>query len=244
MAFFKLSDLSEKEKKKYLQSIEDQVNERLNSRNSLEKEANDNFNNIFNSKYGQNNNINVGNTNDWATSKIKEKNSADNLLAPVETKINEDLYKNDLKNSAQQYYDNSNISYKNKNIFEDILGIGENLVRGASSGLKQTMNYATAVNKGYKGYNDITNKLARAKYLSTPIQDRKEEDLNKNFIEEAVNNSIQKDNEAVSKNINSMSGKVTQKLSELAPSIGQMGVGAVLSSVNPALGTGYFYSGK
>lgn len=242
MAFFKLSDLSEKEKKKYLQSIEDQVNERLNSRNSLEKEANDNFNNIFNSKYGRNNNINVGNTNDWATSKIKEKNSADNLLAPVETKINEDLYKNDLKNSAQQYYDNSNISYKNKNIFEDILGIGENLVRGASSGLKQTMNYATAVNKGYKGYNDITNKLARAKYLSTPIQDRKEEDLNKNFIEEAVNNSIQKDNEAVSKNINSMSGKVTQKLSELAPSIGQMGVGAVLSSVNPALGTGYFYS--
>lgn len=242
MAFFKLSDLSEKEKKKYLQSIEDQVNERLNSRNSLEKEANDNFNNIFNSKYGQNNNINVGNTNDWATSKIKEKNSADNLLAPVETKINEDLYKNDLKNSAQQYYDNSNISYKNKNIFEDILGIGENLVRGASSGLKQTMNYATAVNKGYKGYNDITNKLARAKYLSTPIQDRKEEDLNKNFIEEAVNNSVQKDNEAVSKNINSMSGKVTQKLSELAPSIGQMGVGAVLSSVNPALGTGYFYS--
>lgn len=242
MAFFKLSDLSEKEKKKYLQSIEDQVNERLNSRNSLEKEANDNFNNIFNSKYGQNNNINVGNTNDWATSKIKEKNSANNLLAPVETKIKEDLYKNDLKNSAQQYYDNNNISYKNKNIFEDILGIGENLVRGASSGLKQTMNYATAVNKGYKGYNDITNKLARAKYLSTPIQDRKEEDLNKNFIEEAVNNSIQKDNEAVSKNINSMSGKVTQKLSELAPSIGQMGVGAVLSSVNPALGTGYFYS--
>lgn len=242
MAFFKLSDLSEKEKKKYLQSIEDQVNERLNSRNSLEKEANDNFNNIFNSKYGQNNNINVGNTNDWATSKIKEKNSANNLLAPVETKIKEDLYKNDLKNSAQQYYDNNNISYKNRNIFEDILGIGENLVRGASSGLKQTMNYATAVNKGYKGYNDITNKLARAKYLSTPIQDRKEEDLNKNFIEEAVNNSIQKDNEAVSKNINSMSGKVTQKLSELAPSIGQMGVGAVLSSVNPALGTGYFYS--
>ena len=242
MAFFKLSDLSEKEKKKYLQSIEDQVNERLNSRNSLEKEANDKFNNIFNSKYGQNNNINVGNTNDWATSKIKEKKSVDNLLAPVETKINEDLYKNDLKNSAQQYYDNNNISYKNKNIFEDILGIGENLVRGASSGLKQTMNYATAVNKGYKGYNDITNKLARAKYLSTPIQDRKEEDLNKNFIEEAVNNSIQKDNEAVSKNINSMSGKVTQKLSELAPSIGQMGVGAVLSSVNPALGTGYFYS--
>ena len=174
MAFFKLSDLSEKEKKKYLQSIEDQVIERLNSRNSLEKEANDNFNNIFNSKYGQNNNINVGNTNDWATSKIKEKNSANNLLAPVETKIKEDLYKNDLKNSAQQYYDN-NISYKNKNIFEDILGIGENLVRGASSGLKQTMNYATAVNKGYKGYNDITNKLARAKYLSTPIQDRKEE---------------------------------------------------------------------
>ena len=52
MAFFKLSDLSEKEKKKYLQSIEDQVIERLNSRNSLEKEANDNFNNIFNSKYG------------------------------------------------------------------------------------------------------------------------------------------------------------------------------------------------
>lgn len=242
MAFFKLSDLSEKEKKKYLQSIEDQVNERLNSRNSLEKEANDNFNNIFNSRYGQNNNINVGNTNDWATSKIKEKNSADNLLAPVETKINEDLYKNDLKNSAQQYYDNSNISYKNKNIFEDILGIGENLVRGASSGLKQTMNYATAVNKGYKGYNDITNKLARAKYLSTPIDQRNEDDLKKNFIEEAVNNSIAKDNEAISKNINAMSNKTTKKLAELAPSIGQMGTGTVIGSVNPILGGEYFFT--
>ena len=241
MAFFKLSDLSEKEKKKYLQSIEDQVNERLNSRNSLEKEANDNFNNIFNSKYGQNNNINVGNTNDWATSKIKEKNSADNLLAPVETKIKEDLYKNDLKNSAQQYYDN-NISYKNKNIFEDILGIGENLVRGASSGLKQTMNYATAVNKGYKGYNDITNKLARAKYLSTPIDQRNEDDLKKNFIEEAVNNSIAKDNEAISKNINAMSNKTTKKLAELAPSIGQMGTGTVIGSVNPILGGEYFFT--
>ena len=97
MAFFKLSDLSEKEKKKYLQSIEDQVIERLNSRNSLEKEANDNFNNIFNSKYGQNNNINVGNTNDWATSKIKEKNSANNLLAPEE-KIELQEQKNGIEN--------------------------------------------------------------------------------------------------------------------------------------------------
>ena len=244
MAFFKLSDLSEKEKKKYLQSIENQVNQRLDSRNSLEKEANNNFNNVFNSKYGQNNNINVENKDDWVKTKINTQNlaSANSLLAPVETKINEDLYKSDLKNSAQKYYDNGNISSKNKNVFEDILGIGENLFKGASSGLKQTMNYSTAVNKGYDGYNNITRELARAKYLATPIQDRKEEDLNKNFIEEAVNNSIQEDNRAISKNINSMSGKVTQKLAELAPSIGQMGAGTILNIINPALGTGYFYS--
>ena len=35
MAFFKLSDLSEKEKKKYLQSIEDQENEAIHEDNQV-----------------------------------------------------------------------------------------------------------------------------------------------------------------------------------------------------------------
>lgn len=170
-------------------------------------------------------------------------NNAKDLLKKAEEYKKSDLTENVAQSNYVGNTENTiDNQYKNTKISQDILGIGENLARGASSGLKQTMNYATAVNKGYAGYNNITNQLARAKYLSTPIDQRNEDDLKKNFIEEAVNNSIAKDNEAISKNINAMSNKTTKKLAELAPSIGQMGTGTVIGSVNPILGGEYFFT--
>ena len=170
-------------------------------------------------------------------------NNAKDLLKKAEEYKKSDLTENVAQSNYVGNTENTiDNQYKNTKISQDILGIGENLARGASSGLKQTMNYATAVNKGYAGYNNITNQLARAKYLSTPIDQRNEDDLKKNFIEEAVNNSIAKDNEAISKNINAMSNKTTKKLAELAPSIGQMGTGTVIGLVNPILGGEYFFT--
>ena len=174
---------------------------------------------------------------------INKYNNAKDLLKKAEEYTKSDSTENVAQSNYVGNTENTiDNQYKNEKISQDILGIGENLARGASSGLKQTMNYATAVNKGYAGYNNITNQLARAKYLSTPIDQRNEDDLKKNFIEEAVNNSIAKDNEAISKNINAMSNKTTKKLAELAPSIGQMGTGTVIGSVNPILGGEYFFT--
>lgn len=174
---------------------------------------------------------------------LNKSNNAKDLLKKAEeykkSDSTENVAQSNYVGNTENIIDNQ---YKNTKISQDILGIGENLARGASSGLKQTMNYATAVNKGHAGYNNITNQLARAKYLSTPIDQRNEDDLKKNFIEEAVNNSIAKDNEAISKNINAMSNKTTKKLAELAPSIGQMGTGTVIGSVNPILGGEYFFT--
>ena len=174
---------------------------------------------------------------------LNKSNNAKDLLKKAEeykkSDSTENVAQSNYVGNTENTIDNQ---YKNEKISQDILGIGENLVRGPSSGLKQTMNYVTAVNKGHAGYNNITNQLARAKYLSTPIDQRNEDDLKKNFIEEAVNNSIAKDNEAISKNINAMSNKTTKKLAELAPSIGQMGTGTVIGLVNPILGGEYFFT--
>lgn len=51
---------------------------------------------------------------------------------------------------------------------------------------------------------------------------------------------IGKDSEKIAENISQQSNGVTRKLAELAPSIGNMAVGGMASTVNPALGTAYF----
>lgn len=52
--------------------------------------------------------------------------------------------------------------------------------------------------------------------------------------------SIGKDNEKINENINKQSDGVTKKLAELAPSVGNMAVGGLVSSVNPGAGASYF----
>lgn len=67
-------------------------------------------------------------------------------------------------------------------------------------------------------------------------KEKVEEIANKNILDK----SIEKDQAKIQENIYSQSNNVTKKIAELAPSIGNMGVGAALSSINPALGTAYF----
>ena len=133
---------------------------------------------------------------------------------------------------------------KNKSVLQDIPGIAENLLLGASSGLKQIMNYQTGVNSQYKGYQNITTKLSIAKYLQEKYLMKSDDDFNEakeyNPIKEFISNSIQKDTKKIVENTSKMSNKATKKISELTPSIGQMGVGTLISSANPALGLEYF----
>ena len=67
----------------------------------------------------------------------------------------------------------------------------------------------------------------------------------KNKVEDIANysvldKSIQKDQKKIQENIEQQTDTATKKLAELAPSIGNMGVGAIASTVAPSLGTTYF----
>ena len=197
---------------------------------------------------------------------------------------------------------------QNTNMMQNILGVGENLVLGASNGIKSSFNYGyktaenkvvseqKAKNRRVAGSKELTNQ-EKAIYLASH-KSKKDEILptinlqsndklpfyqaksnyseadNKNNnienetswqkfkkqkersievsetegnekIEYIANNneldkSIQKDNIKIQENIEKQSNDVTRKLSELAPSIGNMGVGTVLNVINPGLGMAYF----
>ena len=87
----------------------------------------------------------------------------------------------------------------------------------------------------------INNKSALKPLL--PIKQSEEIDYKK--IEEVANknaylDSIKEDEKKIQENIEKQDGVVSKKLAELAPSIGNMGVGAVASAVNPIAGATYF----
>lgn len=61
-----------------------------------------------------------------------------------------------------------------------------------------------------------------------------------NLVKKSIQDSISKDEEKIQEEQSKLSNPVTQKLGEIAPSMGQMAVGTVASAINPVLGTTYF----
>lgn len=64
-------------------------------------------------------------------------------------------------------------------------------------------------------------------------------------VEDVANNSmldksIEQDQRKIQENIENQTNKFSKKLAELAPSIGNMGVGTAISALNPAIGMTYF----
>ena len=64
-------------------------------------------------------------------------------------------------------------------------------------------------------------------------------------VEDVANNSmldksIEQDQKKIQENIENQTNKFSKKLAELAPSIGNMGVGTAISALNPAIGMTYF----
>lgn len=62
-----------------------------------------------------------------------------------------------------------------------------------------------------------------------------------NLVKKSIQDSINKDNLKIQENAENTNSKIMKKINgEIVPSIGQMGVGTVISTVNPLLGAEYF----
>ena len=240
MAIFRLSELSEKERKRYLQNIDIEVEQNRNAEELKRQE--------LVSKY------------------MNDKND----ILPIETKSNSDslpIWQRYTTNDNTSKTNEQTMLppvQRNKSVFQDILGNVKEILLGASSGIKQIGNYTENANEqnsanykdnktaqflasskvdeldksNYKSQNNfVTDVLLKNEKIS---EDK--DKIETNLVKKAIQDSIQEDNEKIALEQEKMSNGVTRKLGELAPSIGQMGVGMVANAVNPALGAGYFFT--
>lgn len=151
-----------------------------------------------------------------------------------------------------------------QNIAQDIGRVGNNLLLGASTGAKQSLNFAFKTgetrnrteqqlkNQRVLGSKELNNSdkaiylaLQKSKKAQNNISEQYQLSYNKEKAEEIAKNNvldraIKKDEEKIQKNVEQQTNEVTKKIAELAPSIGNMAVGTAISTINPALGTAYF----
>lgn len=235
MEIFKLSDLSEEERKKYFKKYD------LDA---------DKFQKVQESKSTNNQSPNN-------TLPIEKKTSSDELPIWQRYKTNDstdETNKQTILPPAQ----------RNNSVFQDILGIVKNTISGASSGIKQIGNYIENANeqnvpnyKDTKANQFLTSKkvdeLDKATLksqdefknnvlLKDSTKTSEDDRIEANLVKKVIQDSIQEDNKKIEIEQEKMSNGVTKKLGELAPSIGQMGAGMVANVVNPALGASYFFT--
>lgn len=147
--------------------------------------------------------------------------------------------------------------------------VADNLRLGGSSGSKQALNFSfITANERNKTEQQVKNQRVlgskelsnseKATYIASQNKSNNENTANlptinlptnksydKNKVEDIANysvldKSIQKDQVKIQENIEQQTDAVSKKLAELAPSIGNMAVGAAASTVAPSLGTTYF----
>ena len=146
---------------------------------------------------------------------------------------------------------------KNKNLIDDAKGLFKLTGLGASTGAKQTLNYIENANENnFSNYKDLKNtQFLTSKNVSEEDKVKAktqnnlllqmngintDKTIETNLTKKAINESIEKDNQKIQEEQSKMSNVVTEKLGEIAPSIGQQIPGIVASSVNPILGASYF----
>ena len=146
--------------------------------------------------------------------------------------------------------------------------IADNLRLGGSSGSKQALNFSfITANERNKTEQQVKNERVlgskelsnseKATYIASQNKSNENtanlptinlptnKSYDKNKVEDianysALDKSIQKDQVKIQENIEQQTDAVSKKLAELAPSIGNMAVGAAASTVAPSLGTTYF----
>lgn len=161
-----------------------------------------------------------------------------------------------LNNSIKE--ENANeIANKNSGLLQDTKSLLKLTGLGASTGAKQTLNYIESANENnFSNYKDLKNtqfltsknvseeNKAKAKTQNNLLLQMKgintDKTVETNLTKKAINESIEKDNQKIQEEQSLLSNPITQKLGEIAPSIGQQIPGIVASSVNPMLGVSYF----
>lgn len=151
-------------------------------------------------------------------------------------------------------YSNNRIGYidtgsRTKNAFiqigRDAKKAGSNLMIGAKRGANQLWNYIASqeINQQKK----MAESMRKAfENNNIPIEEDNpiwksatDEKLQEKYIGN-IENKISKYDKQIQKNIEETGTKVSEKITELAPSIGNMIPGTIASMANPALGAGYF----
>lgn len=107
---------------------------------------------------------------------------------------------------------------------------------GKFNSVKEAEEYAQKLHEEQeKMYTNVENNTEKNKAFNVDI-DRIKNIITKNPLDD----SIQETNQKIAKNIQNQNTLVSKKLAELAPSIGNMGVGMVASAINPVAGGTYF----
>lgn len=135
-------------------------------------------------------------------------------LKYVET-ANEQNFDNYEKIRERQYMSSPNVSMEDKTAQKQ----SNNLLHN---------NRLELASENIKKYGTITNPLYNSDGKET------------NLVKKGLQDSIDQDTLEIQENVNNASNPISQKLMELAPSIGQMTVGWGASAVNPMLGISYF----
>lgn len=135
-------------------------------------------------------------------------------LKYVET-ANEQNFDNYEKIRERQYMTSPNVSMEDKTAQKQ----SNNLLHN---------NRIELASDNIKKYGTITNPLYNSDGKET------------NLVKKGLQDSIDQDTLEIQENVNNASNPISQKLMELAPSIGQMTVGWGASAVNPMLGISYF----
>lgn len=127
----------------------------------------------------------------------------------------------------------------------DLLNIVQNVESGITTGFANTISYLENVNK--KKNEILDNMGVGGKILAGltgdfayVFSDEERREKGYDTINNWATNLKKQENEKVQKNIESTNSKVTKKVAELSPSMGNNLVGAGISAVNPVAGTAYF----
>lgn len=100
--------------------------------------------------------------------------------------------------------------------------------------------YQTGENLGKFDTVEEADKYAQELHERQELRYSKDKKIETNLVKKSIRDSINKDNQKIQEEQAKMSNVATEKLGEIAPSMGQMIPGTVLSAVDPYLGTMYF----
>ncbi len=128
---------------------------------------------------------------------------------------------------------------------KDVKNVGSNLITGIKRGATEFWNYLASqeIQRQKEMADSIKNAFEKNNILvaedNSIWRTATDENAQKKYIGNIENKILEYD-EKINKNVNNTSNSVLKKVSELAPSIGNMVPGIAASAINPVLGTTYF----